>query len=187
MPNWIIIATLVALALLLTLGLFLLARQRKRERLELRLASGRRQLLGRELESYCAELDALDEDHIAAKRQEAESALDQLHIALVERQAHLLNYEDMVHLQQCKIELLTKAGLPSPKDQPEDLIEDLPEDQPPPADTAPQRPDTAKQKPRMDKAPPAEANREAGRDRSSLESDLLDKINQLQGGKKPKK
>ena len=114
MPNWIIIVTLLVLALLLALGLFLLARQRKRTRLELRLASGRRQLLGRELQIYLAELDALDEEAIAAKRQEAENALDQLHIALVERQAHLLNYEDMAHLQQCKIDLFpTVAPDPS--------------------------------------------------------------------------
>ncbi|MDE0965827.1 MAG: hypothetical protein OSB73_22095, partial [Candidatus Latescibacteria bacterium] len=73
MPNWIIIVTLLVLALLLALGLFLLARQRKRTRLELRLASGRRQLLGRELQIYLAELDELDEEAIAAKRQEAEN------------------------------------------------------------------------------------------------------------------
>lgn len=175
MPNWIIIVTLLVLALLLALGLTLLARQRKRTRLELRLASGRRQLLGRELQIYLAELDELDEEAIAAKRQEAENALDQLHIALVERQAHLLNYEDMAHLQQCKIDLLpTVAPAPS---------EALPETTPP---TEPQRrrPERSQREFKQPTAPERPAE---GRDRTTIEGDLLDKINQLQGRKKPKK
>ena len=81
MPTWIITITLLALALILGLGLLLLARQRKRERLELRLLSGRRQLLGRELDACFVELDAIDQQAIAAQRQQAESALDLLHIA----------------------------------------------------------------------------------------------------------
>lgn len=180
MPIWIIIiATLLSLALLLALGLFLLARQRKAERLELRLASGRRQLLGQELASYLAELDELDQDAITALRQDAESSLDQLHIALVERQVHLLNYEDMVHLQQCKIDLLTARAL-SPVEAPL-------EEPPPPVEIEQQYPSSAKRKSRKDNAPPIEANRDEGRDRSTIESDLLDKINKLQGRKKSNK
>ena len=106
MPDWIVITTLLVLALILGCGLLLLARQRKNERTKLRLLTGRRQLLSRELDACFAELDALDEGAIATRRQEAEAALNQLHVTLVERQAHLLNYEDMAHLQQCKIDLL---------------------------------------------------------------------------------
>lgn len=175
MPNWIIIVTLLVLALLLALGLFLLARQRKRTRLELRLASGRRQLFGRELQIYLAELDELDEENIAAKRQEAENALDQLHITLVERQAHLLNYEDMAHLQQCKIDMLSTVAL-SP-------TEALPETTPP---TEPQRRRPERSQ-REFKQPTASERPAEGRDRTTIEGDLLDKIHQLHGRKKPKK
>ena len=115
MPDWIVITTLLVLALILGCGLLLLARQRKNERTKLRLLTGRRQLLSRELDACFAELDALDEGTIATRRQEAEAALNQLHVALVERQAHLLNYEDMAHLQQCKIDLLaTSPAAPDP-------------------------------------------------------------------------
>jgi hypothetical protein len=172
-PTWIITITLLALALILGLGLLLLARQRKRERLELRLLSGRRQLLGRELDACFVELDAIDQQAIAAQRQQAESALDLLHIALVERQAHLLNYEDMVHLQQCKFDLL--AAPPPAQD---------------PALTAIAEPPRRKDTERMTRKKPLAAaakNQDQDRDRSTLESDLLSKISQLQDDKKPKK
>ncbi len=179
MPNWIIIVTLLVLALLLALGLFLLARQRKRTRLELRLASGRRQLLGRELQTYLAELDGLDEEAIAAKRQDAENALDQLHIALVECQAHLLNYEDMAHLQQCKIDQLSAVALAPPEAPIEALSETTP-----PTEPQSRRPERLQ---RELKQPTVSEHPAEGRDRTTIEGDLLDKINQLQGRKKPKK
>ena len=117
MPDWVIITTLLVLTLILGCGLLLLARQRKNERIELRLLTGRHQLLSSELDACFAELDALNEGAIATRRQEAEVALDQLHVALVERQAHLLNYEDMAHLQQYKIDLLTTSPVsPIPSD-----------------------------------------------------------------------
>lgn len=165
MPEWIVITTLLVLALILGCGLLLLARQRKNERAKLRLLTGRRWLLSRELDACFAELDALDEGAIATRRQEAEAALNQLHVALVERQAHLLNYEDMAHLQQCKIDLLaTPPAAPDPALEAEE----------PPADKRPPRPAT-------------QPRREEERDRSTIESDLLKKISQLQGGKKTKK
>ena len=168
-PTWIITIALLTLALILGLGLLLLARQRKRERLELRLLSGRRQLLGRELEACLAELDAIDQQAIAALRQKAEGALDQLHVVLVERQAHLLNYEDMAHLQQCKFDLL--AAPPPAQD--------------PALDAAPRK--SAERASRKDSERPAQKKRDEDRDRSALESDLLSKISQLQDGKKSKK
>ena len=181
MPNWIIIAVLLTLASILALGLFLLARQRKRDRIELRLATGRRGLLNRELESYLTELDELDADIITTKCQEAASALDQLHIALVERQAHLLNYEDMVHLQKCKIDVITGA-----LNLPEELPEDPPEDLPPAVSSRP-RPTSNPSSTSQDKKSTAQDPYDEARDRSTIESDLLDKINQLQNRRKPKK
>ena len=160
MPDWIVITTLLVLALILGCGLLLLARQRKNERTKLRLLTGRRQLLSRELDACFAELDALDEGTIATRRQEAEAALNQLHVALVERQAHLLNYEEMAHLQQCKIDLIA----------------------PPPAALEVEEPPAEKRPPR----PATQPKREEERDRSTIESDLLNKISQLQGGKKTK-
>ncbi len=177
MPNWIIIAVLLTLASILALGLFFLARQRKRDRVELRLATGRRGLLNRELESYLTELDELDADIITTKYQEAASALDQLHIALVERQAHLLNYEDMVHLQKCKIDVITGA-LNLPEDPPEDL---------PPAASSRPRPASIPNSTSQDKKSTTQDPYDEGRDRSTIESDLIDKINQLQNLRKPKK
>ena len=161
MPDWIVITTLLVLALILGCGLLLLARQRKNERTKLRLLTGRRQLLSRELDACFAELDALDEGTIATRRQEAEAALNQLHVALVERQAHLLNYEDMAHLQQCKIDLIAT----------------------PPAALEVEEPPAEKRPPR----PATQPKREEERDRSTIESDLLNKISQLQGGKKTKR
>ena len=118
-----------------------------------------------------AELDELDEEAIAAKRHEAEYALDQLHNALVERQAHLLNYEDMAHLQQCKIDLLSTVAL-------------APSEATPPTEPKKRRPERSQ---REFKQPTASERPTEGRDRTTIEGDLLDKINQLQGRKKPKK
>ena len=177
MPNWIIIAVLLTLALILALGLFFLARQRKRDRVELRLATGRRGLLNRELETYLTELDELDADIITTKCQEAASALDQIHIALVERQAHLLNYEDMVHLQKCKIDMITGAL---------NLPEELPEDLSPPASNRP-RPTSTPSTTSQDKKSTTQDPYDEAPDRSTIESDLIDKINQLQNRRKTKK
>ena len=122
---WIFIVTFVFLALLLALALYLLARQRKRQEQELRLVSGRRKLIGQEIDIYLEELESLDQNEITALRQHAETALDQIHIALVERQVHLLNYEDMAHLQKCKMDLLADRS-PPPLQAPAEDRADLP-------------------------------------------------------------
>ena len=164
MPDWIITTTLLVLALILACGLLLLARQRKNERTEFRLLAGRLQLLSRELDACFAELEALDEEAMATRRHEAGRKLDLLHVALVERQAHLLNCEDLAHLQQCKIALL--ATPPAPPDPPIEFED-------PPAD---QRPTHRATQPRPEEA----------RDRSAIEGDLLKKISELQGKTKRK-
>ena len=164
MPDWIITTALLVLALILGCGLLLLARQRKNERTELRLLAGRRQLLSRELHACFAELEALDEDAIATRRHEAGPNIDRLHVALVERQAHLLNCEDLAHLQQCKIALL--ATPPTPPD-----------------------PAIESEDPSADKRPTqrtAQHRRAEERNRSAIEGDLLKKITELQDKTKSK-
>ncbi len=166
LATWIFIATFVFLALLLALALYLLARQRKKEEQELRLATGRRQLIGQEIDMYLEELESLDQNAITALRQNAETALDQIHIALVERQVHLLNYEDMAHLQKCKMDLLA--------------------DMSPPPLQAPAE-DRAELQPKKAPTPPATQSQAKTRDRSALEDELRDRISQLQDRKKTKK
>ena len=166
LATWIFIATFVFLTLLLALALYLLARQRKKEAQELRLVIGRRQLIGQEIDRYLEELESLDQNEITALRQNAETALDQIHIALVERQVHLLNYEDMTHLQKCKMDLLADLSHPPLQVPAEDR-----------ADLQPQKTST----------PPATQNQAKTRDRSALEGELRDRINQLQDRKKTKK
>ena len=166
LATWIFIATFVFLTLLLALALYLLARQRKKEAQELRLVIGRRQLIGQEIDRYLEELESLDQNEITALRQHAETALDQIHIALVERQVHLLNYEDMTHLQKCKMELLADLSPPPLQAPAENRVELQPEKAP---------------------TPPATQNHAKTRDRSALEGELRDRINQLQDRKKTQK
>ncbi len=166
LATWIFITTFVFLTLLLALALYLLARQRKKEEQELRLAIGRRQLIGREIDVYLEELASLDQNAITYLRQNAETALDQLHIALVERQVHLLNYEDMTHLQKCKMDLLADMSPPQIQAPAADRVELQPKKTP---------------------TPPATQNQARTRDRSALEDELRDSINQLQDRKKTKK
>ena len=82
----------------------------------------------------------------------------------------------MAHLQQCKIDMLSTVAL-SPTE------ETLPETTPP---TEPQRRRPERSQ-REFKQPTASERPAEGRDRTTIEGDLLDKINQLQGRKKPKK
>ncbi|MFA6108230.1 MAG: hypothetical protein WDA75_05605 [Candidatus Latescibacterota bacterium] len=104
----------VAILFLAGAGILLVLRRRRREKLELRLLAGRERLLGDELEACLAALEELDDGRVATARASAEEALNGLHTRLVERQAHLLNYEDLVHLQECKIEALQAIRLAPP-------------------------------------------------------------------------
>ena len=165
LATWIFITTFVFLTLLLALALYLLARQRKKEEQELRLVIGRQQLIGQEIDKYLEELESLDQNEITALRQNAETALDQIHIALVERQVHLLNHENLTHLHKCKMNLLAELTPPlqAPAEDRSDLL-------PPTTPT-----------------PSAPHNQAKTRDRSVLEGELRDRINQLQDRKKTKK
>ena len=146
---WFAIFASLAGAGMIALFFYLGGRRRRQKRLELRLLAGRQRLLGEELERCTADLQEFDQEELAALRQEAENALDQLHVALIERQAHLLNYEDLAHLQQCKIDILDAACAE---------IEAVP----PPSSHEP--------------APTPPPPR---KERSELENQLLDKINRL--------
>lgn len=114
----------VAILFLAGAGVMLVLRRRRQEKLELRLLAGRERLLGDELEACLAALEELDDGRIDAARASAEEALNGLHVRLVERQAHLLNYEDLVHLQECKIEALQAIRLaPTPAEEPSEETE----------------------------------------------------------------
>ena len=88
----------IALAALATLLVLWLAKRRKQQRTQQRLLLGRRHLLDEEINLRQRELSTIDQGTISALRQSAEDGLNQLNIAVVERQAHLLNYADLAHL-----------------------------------------------------------------------------------------
>lgn len=153
MALWPFLLLPVLAAVLAALVFYGKRRRRKRERLELRLLVGRERLLSQELEESLNKLREFAPQPMATLRQEVEAALDLLHLRLMERQAHLLNYEDLVHLQQCKIEAL-KETLANP------AFEDL--------SSLPSR------SPRAATPPP--------KDRTQLENQLLDRISRLRKG-----
>ncbi|MCC7265538.1 MAG: hypothetical protein IT369_23780 [Candidatus Latescibacteria bacterium] len=112
MENWI---SYLLLALGASLGLVVgyLLRQRRAERLRLRLVAGQSHLLSAQLAQRLADLEQLEQEPLDELREEASGALDELHVLLIERQAHLQNCEDLVHLQQQKIAWLAKAPKPA--------------------------------------------------------------------------
>lgn len=105
--NWLIPVAIPLCALLAVLVFFQRLRRQKQERLELRLLAGREKLLGEELERHRERLQTFDQNGLDALRQRAEATCDDLHMQLIERQAYLLSCEDLAHLQNCKIDLLT--------------------------------------------------------------------------------
>lgn len=110
MSSWII-----ALFLLIccAAGIFLIyrrARKRRQNRLKLRLLAGRSQLLEGEITNQIKNLHDFDEDQLNTLCLEAENALNLLQVTLIERQAHLLNYEDLAHLQRLKLDILKHAS-----------------------------------------------------------------------------
>ncbi len=159
---------LAALATLATLLVLWLAKRRKQRRTQQRLLVGRRHLLDEEINLRQQELAAIDEGAINALRRDAEDGLNQLNIAVVERQAHLLNYADLTHLQQCKTDLLNVRE---------------PTSSPPPIDDRPsQRTKTATGPP-----PPRQSPEEQPKDRAQVENQLLGKINQLNREQNPRR
>lgn len=163
----------LTLAGLAGLGIFALAKRRRELRMQLRLLHGRSQLLSEEIERQTNEVAAIDEAAITALRQEAEEALNMLNIAVVERQAHLLNYSDLAHLQRCKCELFESAegGESAAQESELPLFDSEPT---PPRRRPPPRP--AQQEP---------LDEREHKDRSQIENQLLGKISQL--NKEPNK
>jgi hypothetical protein len=113
METWI---SYVLLSLGSGLGLVVayLLRQRRAERLRLRLVSGQSHLLSAQLAQRLADLEQLEQEPFAELHAEAAGALDELHALLIERQAHLQNCEDLVHLQRQKVSWLAQAPRTAP-------------------------------------------------------------------------
>jgi hypothetical protein len=164
----------LTLAGLAGLGIFTFAKRRRELRMQLRLLHGRSQLLSEEIERQTNEVAAIDETAIAALRQEAEEALNMLNIAMVERQAHLLNYSDLAHLQRCKCEWLENA---------EEVESVAVESELPPLDSEPLRPRRTTPRPTQKDSP----NEREHKDRSQIENQLLGKISQLNKGPNKRK
>ena len=172
MPTWAIGLVLLSCAGLGLSLIFRRTRQRRRERLELRLLAGRSQLLEGEIANQLQNLTDFDEERLNALRLEADNALNLLQVTLIERQAHLLNCEDLTYLQKYKVNILnnhveTQNAAPPPPDNPPAAAPMAATSMPPPSQDHP-------------------------KDRSSIENELLNKINQLnqadkQGRKPPKK
>ena len=138
----------------------------------MRLLAGRSQLLEGEIANQLQNLTDFDEEQLNALRLEADNALNLLQVILIERQAHLLNCEDLAYLQKYKMNILnrhveTQNAAPPPPDNPPVAV----------PMAAPSMPPSSQDHPK---------------DRSSIENELLNKINQLnqvdkQGRKPPKK
>ena len=111
------LASFVLLGLGSALGLVVLylLRQRRAERLRLRLVAGQSHLLSAQLAQRLEDLERLELEPPDELQSEATASLDALHVLLIERQAHLQNCEDLVHLQRQKMAWLAKAPkLPPP-------------------------------------------------------------------------
>lgn len=153
---WSFIAA--ALAALVVLGTFLYRRRRhKQERLQLRLVAGRSHLLSEELRQSLASLERFGQEDPRAVMEQAPAALDQLHLALVERQAHLQNCDELARLQQRRLALLSTSREEEAR--------------------APRAPAVVEPSPPAPRPTPA-----APRDRRQIENQLLSRIEELQKG-----
>ncbi len=135
---------------------FAYLRSKKRRRRDLRLAAGQSKLLGDQISERLSLLDQYE----PTLRSEAEHALDLLQVELIDRQAHLLNFEDLAMLQRYKLEIQESTARDCASQR---LVR-------PPA--LPEEREIA--------TPPASRN--------ELEDQLLEKINQLnRAPKKPRR
>lgn len=151
----------LGLAALLLLSLLLIGRRRRvvrRWSRDLRLCTGRRQLLDEELARVEDALASFDVAGLELLVVAAARSLDELHVAVTERQAHLLNCEDLVNLQQLKLEAL-EYGF---------------------------RQDVASRDPRA-RPPAGREEPPAPRKRSHLEDQLLGQIGRRQTGRRPRR
>lgn len=102
MTTLILVLVLVSVAVPAALA-FAHWRLQKRDRLQLRLLRGRRKLLGEEIERRTSELIQHSDELLAPARFDADRALDELHVAMMDRHAHILNCQDLARLQVHKI------------------------------------------------------------------------------------
>ncbi|MEW6749527.1 MAG: hypothetical protein AB1505_00935 [Candidatus Latescibacterota bacterium] len=159
MSQWIVLGA--ALVAALGLGLILAVHIRRRRRLELRLLAGREKLLGEEIARRLQALRALDTGQAQAQREAALAGVDALHAALTERQAHLLEWEEMVALQDQRLSTAAQEA--------------------PVGASRRTRPGGAGELPPQE--PPSESR--PPRTRQHLEGELLERIGQLQAEPPP--
>ncbi len=103
------VIAVAGIAVLAVVAVLLVLHHRRQQRLELRLLAGRERLLSEEMAACQAALTETDGSRRNTARATAEAALDALHTRLAERQAHLLNYEDLIRLQECRLEAMVAA------------------------------------------------------------------------------
>lgn len=106
-PWHILIVALALVGLAAALAAWRVRRQRS-NRLHLRLLAGRRRLLGEEIDSRQQRLAGIDADELSAQQHEAGGLLDGLHVALLDREAHLQSLQELAHLQQHKLKILNR-------------------------------------------------------------------------------
>ena len=154
---WVTFTILLAGALFA--GLVLLSRWwRRRLRLKLRLISGKAHLLGEQIEARCHDLECFDLNRLESLRATADTGINRLHVFLLDRQAHLQNYEDLLHLQRHKLAIQLRAASEFPSADGEL-----------PAETGEEQP-----------APPPRRATTMVEHREQIEEGLLDKIKQIQ-------
>jgi hypothetical protein len=140
-----------AAAVVAAMLILMLLKRKKQRRRDLRLASGQSSLLGDQIEERLALL----EDYDPALRAEAEHSLDMLQVALIDRQAHLLNFEDLAMLQRYKLEIQETSAR-----------------------------DYASQPPTRQRPPQGEEIASPPASRTEIEDQLFEKINQLNSSPK---
>ena len=104
--TWLFTLILLSCVGLGTAFFYLRIRRQKKTRLELRLLAGRSRLLEEEIAHKLETLQNFSQQALNTQQHEGLEALEQLHLLLVERQAQLLNSEDLIHLQNYKISVL---------------------------------------------------------------------------------
>lgn len=161
MITWFIVAAVLCGASLGALFVWRLHRA-KQDRVSLRLLTGRSRLLAEEIAHHSSALQNFDQQGLSLLRQQAQQALDHLHLLLVERQAHLLNYGELARLQDRKITRLGATTEPPPPVSP-------------PAESAPPIPPSEPTRP----SNPGSESSPPPRDRASIEDQLLSRIGEL--------
>lgn len=162
--NSIYLLTFLASTAALVCLVLWFVRKRKLLQIQLRLLRGRRHILNEAISAQTASIQAVDSsERLEILSQQASNALDELNVALVERQAHLLNYADLAHLQDYKIQLCEGDINNSPKS----LTSGHSDTNEKSATASPV------------KAPNVTADEEVPKNRNQIEDQLLKKIGQI--------